>query len=301
MNAPTLASALAPPRGAVAVCAVDERGNVDLHAPTKRPLFEAGSLTKTMLGTLLAQLVLDGVVALETRVAEILGEVGAASDITLRELATHRSGLPRLAPDAMRQPWWPRDPYRFYSSERLRRSLPKTPTPSRGVFVYSNMGIDVLSVCLGQATGQTTAELLATKVFEPAGMHASRCQPCSRRGLARGHAGAWLTGARRWHEPIVGAGGVDISIGDLAAWIRLNLLPDNHPLGAAIRIAQELTWMRTSDGRLWHDGATGCFQSIAIIDPGKRGVGVLAAQGPSPRYSLTERVFELVEEVLRHE
>lgn len=287
MNASELARTVAAPKGTVAVAIVDADGNIDICSPDRRRLFEAGSLTKTFLGTMLARLVVDHVVSLDTTVKSILGITGDARAITLGELVSHTSGLPRLAPDALRQPWWPRDPYRFYSKQRLLRVLPHTSLAGRGAFAYSNMGVDVLSVCIEAVTGVSTGELLRQHVFEPACMRTARSQPCSRRGLARGHAGTWLSGARRWHEPIVGAGGVDIGIDDLAAWLRLNVTSSDP----AVRLAHDLSWMRNHDGRIWHNGATGCFQSIAIIEPGQRGIGALVAHGQSRRYSLTERVF----------
>src|ERR1700737_2904340 len=66
---------------------------------TRTSLFEAGSLTKTMTATLLAVMGRDGGLSLETTVGALLGpEAGAAADVTLRQLATHTAGLPRLAP-----------------------------------------------------------------------------------------------------------------------------------------------------------------------------------------------------------
>jgi CubicO group peptidase (beta-lactamase class C family) len=59
--------------------------------------FEVGSVTKTMTAVLLALLAGDGVLGLDDGIGRWL-DAGPNGDITLRELATHTSGLPRLAP-----------------------------------------------------------------------------------------------------------------------------------------------------------------------------------------------------------
>ena len=64
----------------------------------KRVLFEIGSLTKVFTGLLLAKAVSEGRVTLDTTIEQILGNHSFADSrvgtITLRQLATHTSGLP---------------------------------------------------------------------------------------------------------------------------------------------------------------------------------------------------------------
>ena len=57
--------------------------------------FEIGSITKTMTAALLASLVGDGVLALDDEIGRWL-DAGPNGNITLEQLATHTSGLPRL-------------------------------------------------------------------------------------------------------------------------------------------------------------------------------------------------------------
>src|SRR6187402_3567397 len=63
-----------------------------------RSIFEIGSITKVFTSTLLADLVRRGVVGLDDPVAAHLPVAPPVVDraITLEDLATHRSGLPRL-------------------------------------------------------------------------------------------------------------------------------------------------------------------------------------------------------------
>lgn len=140
----------------------------------------------------------------------------------------------------------------------------------------------------------------------PAGMTTARCQPCPRRGLLRGH-GSLLLAALRWHQPLPGAGGVDVTIGDLAAWARANLVPDSTPLANAIRLAHQehastednsvgLAWHHRNS-TLWHNGATGSFQGFVAITPGRTAVAALATMGPG-KWTIDQPVGEWLTEAL---
>lgn len=262
--------------------------------PLRNRLFEAGSLTKTLTATLLATLVLDGRVHLNTAVGDILGsEGGGANDVTMLELATHTSGLPRLAPNSITFPFWPRDPYRFYGRGKLGKGLAEIALPTRGEVEYSNLGFDLLGCCLSAAANQDFNALLRERVLVPAGMDTARCQPCSRRGLVRGH-GSLLLGGKRWHQPLSAAGGVDCAIDDLAKWLAANVDPRSTPLEDAIRMSHRvhvtsskgsvgLAW-QISNGLIWHNGATGSFQAYLGFQPGVAGVATLSNVGVSRRH-----------------
>ena len=85
----------------VAAACVDEAGAVIRVSPACTPAdgrLEIGSVTKTMTATLLALLAADGTLRLEDEVGRFLA-ARANGGITLRQLATHTSGLPRIAPN----------------------------------------------------------------------------------------------------------------------------------------------------------------------------------------------------------
>src|SRR4051812_42422039 len=103
-------------------------------------LFEVGSITKTMTATLLATMVVDGTLSLDTTVGHVLAEPGGASAVTLRQLATHTSGLPRLAPNHQEAKADPADPYAAFDVNALQEALRLVqPQPSDGP-EYSNFG-----------------------------------------------------------------------------------------------------------------------------------------------------------------
>lgn len=301
-----LLQTMSPPRGVAAVAIFSGGGDpaIATTANSTTALFELGSVTKTITATALAQMVIDGQLSLDTKVGDILGsKSGRAAGLTVLQLATHTSGLPKLAPNAMRLPFWPRDPYRFYGDARLWRGLARVELVDQGKFRYSNLGFSLLGVCLGRAAGAPIAELLMEKVLTPAGMTTARCQPCSAKGLLRGH-GHWLMAGRRWHQPLPGAGGIDGSITDLAAWASANLHPDSTPLGDPVRLAQRthheeetvsvgLAWINTK-GTVWHNGGTGGFSSfVGLRDD--RAICALASHSPTREFSLDPHARKYLE------
>ncbi|MFP5224966.1 MAG: serine hydrolase, partial [Actinomycetota bacterium] len=175
--------------------------------------------------------------------------------------------------------------YRFYGRSRLGPGLARVRLDGQGEVAYSNLGFVVLAVCLAAAAQTKFNDLLREAIFEPAGMASARCQPCSKKGLVRGR-GAWMTGGRRWHEPLPGAGGIDCSITDLSRWLQVNLEPDLTSLHDAIRLYHEprvegpigyvgLAWQIRGDIH-WHNGGTGGFQSFLGFVPGRVGAALLS-------------------------
>lgn len=281
---------------AAAYIAPDAQASFALR-PERLPrdaLFEAGSLTKTMTATLLAKMVIAKAVEMETTVGDLLGsEAGAARDITLEQLATHTSGLPRLPPNAITFPFWPRDPYRFYGRARLAKGLSAISLGTPGEVSYSNLGFDLLGCCLSAAADQPFNTLLREQIFDVVGMTSARTQPCPKRGLVRGR-GPLLLGGRRWHQPLPGAGGVDCSIDDLGRWLQANVDPASTPLEDAIRLCHMphaatptgsigLAW-HIRNGLTWHNGATGAFQGFVGFVTGVAGIATLAGVGPTKEY-----------------
>lgn len=297
-----------PPKGIHAVAVIDRSDPTpQIRTTGSDPgfeFFELGSLTKTLTATLLAVQVVAGELSLDRTVGSTLGsQAGRAADITLGQLATHTSGLPRLAPNSFTIPFWPRDPYRFYGHRRLWAGLARVEPNSPGTFEYSNLGYQLLGECLARSTGATFAAALTEAVLRPAGMRTARCQPCSRRSLVRGH-GHWLMAGRRWHDQLPGAGGVDGTIHDVAAWAGANLHPDSTPLVDAIRLAHQihhaqedatvgLGWIHKHDIR-WHNGATGGFSSMLAFNT-QTAVGAVAAHSVSDDYSLDGPIIRHIE------
>src|SRR5215475_11747845 len=118
-------------------------------------VYEIGSITKTFTATLLASAVLSGRLALDTPVGQLLPDFTIPSrgtkEITLGDLATQHSGLPRLPPDFM--PADPENPYADYDAAKLKESLAayKLPRDPGAAYEYSNLGFGLLGFALAQS------------------------------------------------------------------------------------------------------------------------------------------------------
>ncbi len=261
----------------VAVAALDSGGGGSgpafalTEGLTEDARFEIGSITKTMTAALLASLVGDGVLALDDEIGRWL-DAGPHANITLEQLATHTSGLPRLAPN---QPTDGANPYRDFTAERAEeglRTAVRTPDPAH---LYSNFGYQLLGLALERATGQRYQDLLAERLLGPLGMTCSGVGGAGGGIRMTGHAGGEPAG--HWDLALPGPGAVEASIGDLARYLAACLTPPNGPLGTAIRLCQEprvriggqsaggLAWIIT-EGLLFHNGGTGGFSASAAID-----------------------------------
>jgi CubicO group peptidase (beta-lactamase class C family) len=274
-----LAGAVGPalPANAVIAAVAADEGGYAVKLSDDCPLdgrFEIGSLTKTMTGTVLASLVTDGEVAFGDTIGRWL-DAGQNSDVTLLQLATHTSGLPRLAPGHIAGA---ADPYAFLTAEAAEHELRLTPRKPRGVERdYSNFGFQVLSLALERAAGAAFGSLLEQRVFLPLGMTCSGVagRGCGSRvpGYARGRPAA------PWTHHLWGAGGVEASAEDMARYLSACLTPPDSPVGRAIRVAQQphhrvdplrsagLGWALGPPGYLGHDGGTSGFQAMLGLRP----------------------------------
>jgi D-alanyl-D-alanine-carboxypeptidase/D-alanyl-D-alanine-endopeptidase len=140
----------------------------------EKTLFEIGSITKLFTALLLADMASRSEVRLDEPVAELLPAgtrvpVRDGKAITLRDLASHYSGLPRVATNGD-PPDRPGGPYAAYSAERLYQFLAsheliRTPGDS---FEYSNVGAGLLGHALVLRAGASGYEsLIRARILQP--------------------------------------------------------------------------------------------------------------------------------------
>lgn len=264
-----------------------------------RTLFEIGSVTKTFTTSLLAEMVARGEVRLDEPVADLLPDSVHVPEwngrrITLLDLATHTSGLPRnptnLHPEDPEDPWanyTPSDLYHFLDSYRLPRAPGTT-------VEYSNVGMGLLGYALALREGKSYEALLIDRILGPLGMADTRItlSPSQRARLAQGHDHDGKP-VEHWHLPtLAGAGALRSDLDDLFRYLAANLgtsesfltpiLGETHQIRTAINdtLSVALGWMvnRAHPARpiWWHDGETGGFSAFIAFDPtGWRGVVVL--------------------------
>jgi D-alanyl-D-alanine-carboxypeptidase/D-alanyl-D-alanine-endopeptidase len=272
----------------------------DPRAVNGDTVFEIGSDTKVFTSLLLADMVQRGEVALDDPVAKYLPSTvhmpqrnGRA--ITLVDLATHTSGLPRMPSNLA--PNDPANPYADYSVDQLYQFL-STYQLTRDIgshYEYSNLGGGLLGHVLARRAGMDYEALVRARITDPLGMTNTRITltPDMKARLAAGHDAALETVAN-WDLPtLAGAGALRSTANDLLTFLAANLGYAKSPLAPAMAamltvrrptgqpgLDVALAWhIFTTNGKeiVWHNGGTGGYRSFMGFDPKTRaGVVVLS-------------------------
>lgn len=286
--------------------------------PTGETLFEIGSVTKVYTSLLLADAVQRREVSLDSTVAELLptGVTVPTADrtpITLKHLALHSSGLPRLPPSIVENP--SPDPYGQYTEDLLYRDLIATRLESSPgtQIVYSNFGAGLLGFALGRKIGGGYAKALETRVLVPLGLTETFLTvPAAAQARMATGSDADLQAAKRWtfQDTLAGAGALVSSARDQLKLIEAELdaaAGGKGPLRAPMRLSQEpqlanigpnqgLGWQIDSQGRYWHNGGTAGFRSFIAFDvKSKRGIVILSATSTTLVDLLGGTLFEILE------
>jgi CubicO group peptidase (beta-lactamase class C family) len=272
-------------------------------------LFEVGSITKALTGMLLA----DAIERTELTMSSTVGQLApslagsAVETVTVQELCTHTSGLPRL-------PGNPRtalrvarfgllglDPYRGISASQVVALAGKQSLQHRGRPAYSNLGAALLGQLLAGRAGVEFGVLLQQRIFAPAGMHGAAVATIQQKA-APGWSDAGLPRQPWVLDGYAPAGGVIVTIGDLAS-LAVALLgktapgcrstapipgvPSTRP-GRRSGMFWIIDPLPAGGSMTWHNGATGGYSGFFALFPDIRQAVVVLAN--NSRTSDQERI-----------
>jgi serine-type D-Ala-D-Ala carboxypeptidase/endopeptidase len=267
----------------------------------ERIVFEIGSISKVFTGILLAQAVQEGKLALSDTLGKRLPvepESAAVAGITLQQLATHTSCLPRL-PDNLTTAAEV-DPFAGYDDAKLFSYLAHAKLASAPPCAadYTNLGFGVLGVVLERAYGKPWEALVREKITGPLGM-TDTVQTLSAEQKTR-FAPGWFDD--RQAEPLTfqamsGAGALRSTAADLSKLAEAFLARDKGPLGPAWallsraevdvpdlggRIGLALVHLQIDgeDG-YGHGGTTGGYGSELRVFPGSGRAHIVLASNRS--------------------
>jgi CubicO group peptidase (beta-lactamase class C family) len=263
-------------------------------------LFEIGSITKVFTTLALANLLEQDTLKLGDCLSTLLPDAVKAptrngQEISLLNLATHTSGLPRLpdnlAPADMSNPYVDysvEQLYAFLSSHQLSRDIGSQ-------YEYSNLGTGLLGHLLSLKTGLDYETLVKTQITQPLQMHDTGIQLTAEQ-LAR-----FATGHNRLAQPVpywdlstlAGAGALRSTANDLLKFLVANLQLISSPLNPILQtthavqaqtgtpgLAIALGWHILNHHEteiLFHDGGTGGFRSfLGFVKQKQFGVVVLS-------------------------
>jgi len=154
---------------------------------TTETIYPVASITKVFVATMLVQLAEKGVVSLDTPVKKYITEYKIKSPYegtqptTLRQLATHTSGLPRDASinfwsDYAAAEWLfskGSSEMKWYASkEEVLANLPyiELEYPPNSRYFYSNLGMSLLGIALQRAANEPFTEYIESHILKPLGM-----------------------------------------------------------------------------------------------------------------------------------
>jgi D-alanyl-D-alanine-carboxypeptidase/D-alanyl-D-alanine-endopeptidase len=265
--------------------------------------FEIGSVTKVFTTLVLAEMAARGEVGLDDPVAMHLPATvhmpqRDGRDITLTDLATHTSGLPRLP--ANLAPADNDNPYADYSVEQMYAFLSayELPRDIGSQYEYSNLGMGLLGHVLARRAGMSYGALVRERILAPLNMRSTADTPAvyMKSRLANGHDDK-LMPVLNWDLPtLAGAGALLSTADDMLNFIEMLVDAPSSPLHAAlattlairrpIGVATDeagLGWVISGDGDsqiVWHNGGTGGYRAFLGFMPAK-GVGVVGLSNTS--------------------
>lgn len=205
-------------------------GVLDLTKPDlvdEHTRFAIGSTTKAMTAAALGMLVDEGKLRWDDRIIDHLADFRlhdpyVTRELTVRDLLTHRSGLPGT--DLL----WARGD--FSAAEMMRRLRHVEPTSSfRSQFTYQNVVYAIGGMLVETISGMPWDAFIRARIFRPLEMRESEplvAGIASAPNVATPHADARDTIRAvpvRSTDPIASAGSVWSSVGDMAKWMRFML------------------------------------------------------------------------------
>lgn len=191
-------------------------------------VFQLASVSKPVSSTVVAGLVGEGKVSWDSKISDLdpsfkMYDPWVTSQITIRDMYAHRSGLPDHAGDLLEDLGGDR-------AQVLHSLRYQKPSSSfRSHYEYTNFGITEGAVAAGKPYGLTWEDAAEQKLFRPLGMASTSARYAdfmARTDKALGHMkvdGKWVHREQRQPDAQSPAGGVSSSVNDMAKWMRLQI------------------------------------------------------------------------------
>ena len=269
-------------------------------------IFEIGSMTKVFTSLALMDMVQKGEVAVTDPIAKYLPATVKVPErngrkITLEDLSTQSSGLPRLPSNF--KPKDSSNPYADYTVEQLYQFLSgyQLTRDIGSQYEYSNLGVGLLGHVLALRAGMDYEAMVRSRICDPLGMSSTRVtlSPDMKARLAAGH-NPNVIEVPNWDLPtLAGAGALRSSANDILTFLAANLGYTETPLAAAMAGEGSIrrpagspdmqiayAWHIQTKGEnsiVWHNGGTGGYRTYMGYDPKSRvGVVVLSNISTEP-------------------
>ena len=259
-------------------------------------LFEIGSITKVFTAHLLVQSVKANKNQIDQPLSDIFEfDLEHKKDITLRQLATHSSGLPGM-PDYFFNPLLDSiNPYKNYTEEILLSDLKseiRLDTSLIDKWAYSNYAVSLLGYILADQHNLSYEELLQKNILGPLNMSFTTLNRNNLKSSLVSGMNAKGVPTANWDlSAIAPAGGIISNTEDLSKYVidcysetnKVFPLQSEKVLSQSRRnVDQALGWMiynrKNGDPYCYfHAGQTGGYASIILLQPeAKKSVIILS-------------------------
>jgi CubicO group peptidase (beta-lactamase class C family) len=214
-----------------------------------KTVFQIASVSKAFTAAALALLVDEGLLNWEDKVIDYLPDFRmfdpwVTREFTIRDMLTHRSGLPLGAGDLL---FWPEAETTIDEVVRALRFL-KPSSSFRSKYDYDNLMYIIAGEIVTRISGVDYADFVEARILQPLGMTGCRVGPSHARGLenrATPHVlveGELQTTAYASSDFTAAAGGVICDAQGMGQWMKMwlsgGLKQDGEPLLSAEQIDQ---------------------------------------------------------------
>ena len=189
---------------------------------TPETAFRLASVTKQFTAAAILALVEAGSISLDDPLGRLLENVPAyATDVTVRQLLSHTSGVPDYEPLLGPGDGPPAARSRRASAAAQREGVHFKPGTS---WRYSNSAYALLALIVERVSGESFAAYLRHRIFDRAGMttavaHVDGVDSVAHRAYGHsGKPGAWQRTDQSRTSAVLGDGGIDASADELARW-----------------------------------------------------------------------------------
>jgi len=246
-------------------------------------VYEIGSISKVFTTILLADEVVKGNMKLSDPASKYLPkEVNVPQRngkvITLKDLATHTSGLPRMPENISPADY--NNPYADYTVALLYDYISKYDLPRDigSQYEYSNLGMGLLGHILELHTGETYENLVINRIAKPLGMNDTGLvfTESMKEHLAYGY-NEQLDKVSNWDfTTLAGAGGIRSTLSDMVKFIKANMSSNDSSLNKAMKLSHDIAfsdenqnfkiglgWHFANNNTItWHNGGTGGYRAF---------------------------------------
>ena len=296
--------------------AIFNYGKISLDSnvePNDDTIYEIGSVTKVFTALILADMAEDGLVNLTDPAKKFLPSSVHVptyddTEITLADLASHLSGLPRIPNNILRTSDYLslamlKNPYAKYTPQQLYTFLSTCTLENKPgtTYNYSNLGMGLLGYILAQNQKMSFEEIIVERICNPLGMNDTRINllPEQELRFAKGYLGVLSISslclsfpATHWDIPTLsGAGALRSTVRDMTKFLAANIGVVETSLTPSMQLTQvpqhkitsstsigmgwHIQHSNDNDNRIfWHNGGTGGYRSYMGFNNNYR-VGVV--------------------------